>query len=90
MGLPLGDDPARVFVLGPRGSAAPAQHRLVSRVHVEGDARIASHDFLLFLGESAAYALLQRPGGALFHTSDAPLVDLLVAKLQCAYDLQPA
>ena len=85
-----GDDPARVFVLGPRGSGAPAPHRLVNRVHVEGDARIATHDFLLFLGESAAYALLQRPGGALFHTSDAPLVDLLVAKLQCAYDLQPA
>jgi diguanylate cyclase (GGDEF)-like protein len=84
-----GDDPARVFVLGPRSSGAPAPHRLVSRVHVEGDARIAAHDFLLFLGESAAYALLQRTGGALFHTSDAPLVDLLVAKLQCNYDLQP-
>jgi two-component system cell cycle response regulator len=56
---------------------------------VEGDARIATHEFLLFLGESAAYAFLQRTGGALFHTSDAPLVDLLVAKLQCNYDLQP-
>ena len=84
-----GDDPARVFLLGPRSGGAPTPHRLVSRVHVEGDARIAAHDFLLFLGETAAYALLQRPGGALFHTSDAPLVDLLVAKLQCAYELQP-
>jgi two-component system cell cycle response regulator len=84
-----GDDPARVFVLGPRSSGDPARHRLVSRVHVEGDARIATHEFLLFLGESAAYAFLQRTGGALFHTSDAPLVDLLVAKLQCNYDLQP-
>ena len=85
-----GDDPARVFVLGPRSSGDPARHRLVSRVHVEGDAQIAAHEFLLFLGESAAYAFLQRTGGALFHTSDAPLVDLLVAKLQCNYDLQPA
>jgi diguanylate cyclase (GGDEF)-like protein len=84
-----GDDPARVFVLGPRSRSAPSVHPLVSRVHVEGDPRIADHDFLLFLGESAAYALLQRPGGALFHTSDAPLVDLLVAKLQCTYELQP-
>jgi diguanylate cyclase (GGDEF)-like protein len=84
-----GDDPARVFVLGPRSRSSPFVHPLVSRVHVEGDARIADHDFLLFLGESAAYAILQRPGGALFHTSDAPLVDLLVAKLQCAYELQP-
>jgi diguanylate cyclase (GGDEF)-like protein len=84
-----GDDPARVFVLGPRSAGDPAPHPLVSRVHVEGDPRIGAHDFLLFLGESAAYALLQRPDGALFHTSDAPLVDLLVAKLQCAYELQP-
>jgi diguanylate cyclase (GGDEF)-like protein len=95
-GLPVGegasragDDPARVFVLGPRSGEASAPHPLVSRVHVEGDPRFAAHDFLLFLGESAAYAFLQRPGGALFHSSDAPLVDLLVAKLQCAYELQP-
>jgi len=84
-----GDDPARVFLLGPRSGGSPAPHRLVSRVHVEGDARIAAHDFLLFLGETAAYGFLQRPGGVLFHTSDAPLVDLLVAKLQSAYELQP-
>jgi two-component system, cell cycle response regulator len=84
-----GDDPARVFVLGPRSAGASAPHPLVSRVHVEGDPRITSHDLLFFLGESAAYALLQRPDGVLFHTSDAPLVDLLVAKLQGAYELQP-
>jgi diguanylate cyclase (GGDEF)-like protein len=84
-----GDDPARVFVVGPRGRAILPPHPLVSAVHVEGDARLASHEFLLFLGESSAYALVQRPGGVLFHTSDAPLVDLLVAKLQCAYELQP-
>jgi hypothetical protein len=58
-------------------------------VYVEGDARLAGHEFLLFLGENAAYGLLQRPDGTLFHTSDVPLVDLLVSKLQAAYDLQP-
>jgi two-component system, cell cycle response regulator len=85
-----GDRPVQVVVLGPRaGDDAPA-HALVTEVHVEGDARLAAHEFLLFLGESAAYALLQRPGGGLFHTSDIPLVHLLVSHLQSAYDLQPA
>ena len=83
-----GDRPVRVFLLGPRGSV-PSDHPLVTPVYVEGDARLAGHEFLLFLGENAAYGLLQRPDGTLFHTSDVPLVDLLVSKLQAAYDLQP-
>jgi two-component system cell cycle response regulator len=83
-----GDRPVRVFLLGPRG-AAPSDHPLVTPVYLEGDVRLAAHEFLLFLGENAAYALLQRPDGNLFHTSDVPLVDLLVSKLQVAYDLQP-
>jgi two-component system cell cycle response regulator len=83
-----GDRPVRVFLLGPRGPAA-SDHPLVTPVFLEGDARLGAHEFLLFLGENAAYALLQRPDGTLFHTSDVPLVDLLVSKLQAAYDLQP-
>jgi len=83
-----GDRPVRVFLLGPRGAAA-TDHPLVTPVYLEADARLAGHEFLLFLGENAAYALLQRPDGTLFHTSDVPLVDLLVSKLQVAYDLQP-
>jgi hypothetical protein len=83
-----GDRPVRVFLLGPRGAAA-TDHPLVTPVYLEGDAHLAGHEFLLFLGENAAYGLLQRPDGTLFHTSDVPLVDLLVSKLQVAYDLQP-
>jgi len=83
-----GDRPVRVFLLGPRGAAA-SDHPLVTPVFLEGDGRLASHEFLLFFGENAAYALLQRPDGRLFHTSDVPLVDLLVSKLQATYDLQP-
>ncbi|HVP66577.1 MAG TPA: response regulator [Anaeromyxobacteraceae bacterium] len=84
-----GDSPVRIFVLGSRASSQPLEHPLVTPVFVDGDAHLASHQFLLFLGENAAYGLLQNPGGSLFHTSDVPLVDLLVSKLQAAYDLQP-
>jgi len=87
-GMRSGDHPVRVFLLGPRGAAAP-DHPLVTPVYLEGDDRLSSHDVLLFLGENAAYGLLQRRDGALFHTSDVPLVDLLVSRLQAAYDLQP-
>jgi hypothetical protein len=55
----------------------------------DGDKRFADHAFVLFLSEHSAYALLAGPGGRVFHTSDAPLVDALVAKLQNLYDLQP-
>jgi len=85
----IGDSPVRIFLLGPRGPEAGSDHPLVTPVFVDGDARLAGHHFLLFLGENAAYGLLQKAGGTLFHTSDVPLVDLLVSKLQAAYDLQP-
>jgi hypothetical protein len=87
-GMRSGDHPVRVFLLGPRGAGAP-DHPLVTPVYLEGDDRLSSHDVLLFLGENAAYGLLQRRDGTLFHTSDVPLVDLLVSRLQAAYDLQP-
>ena len=85
-----GDPAARVYLLGPRGhGAAPVVHPLVTEVYLDGDKRFDDHAFALFLSEHSAYALLAGPGGRVFHTSDAPLVDALVAKLQNLYDLQP-
>ena len=85
-----GDPTARVYLLGPRG-ADPARlgHPLVTEVYVDGDARFATHDFLLFISEHSAYGLVAGPGPRMFHTSDMPLVDALVARLQALYDLQP-
>jgi diguanylate cyclase (GGDEF)-like protein len=96
--LPQGDPAARagdqtthVTLLGPRGRrpAGGAAHPLVTEVYVDGDQRFAGHEFLLFLSEHSAYALVAGPDGRMFHTSDAPLVDALVSKLQRLYDLQP-
>jgi len=95
--LPSGDlaarssDPsARVYLLGPRGAGGGAVgHPLVTEVYVDGDPRFAGHEFLLFISEHSAYGLLSGPGGRTFHTSDVPLVDALVSKLQSHYDLQP-
>jgi len=85
-----GDPTAHVYLLGPRG-ADPARlgHPLVTEVYVDGDAHFATHDFLLFISEHSAYGLLAGPGERMFHTSDVPLVDALVSKLQALYDLQP-
>jgi two-component system, cell cycle response regulator len=89
-GARAGDGAVHVYLLGPRGGGAGAEdHALVTPVYLDGDSHVAAHDFLLFLGERAAYGLLQRPGGPLFHTSDVPLVDALITKLQTLYDLQP-
>jgi len=84
-----GDQSVRVFLLGPRAGGPPVGHPLVTEVFLDGDARLASHPFLLFLSEHSAYAHLTGPDGRAFHTADEPLVDLLVATLQAAYDLQP-
>ena len=81
---------ARVYLLGRRGDFQA--HPGLIPVFVAGDERLGRHEFLLWLGEASAYALLQRRGkGAswAFHTSDVAVVDGLVAKLQAAYDLQP-
>ncbi|HVI92622.1 MAG TPA: response regulator [Anaeromyxobacter sp.] len=85
-----GDPSARVYLLGPRsGAGEPISHPLVTEVYLDGDARFATQGFLLFLSEHSAYALLSGPDGRIFHTSDVPLVDALVSKLQNLYDLQP-
>ena len=94
--LPTGDVAARagdatvhVYLLGKRGQAPTPPHPLVTEVYLDGDVRFAGHEFLLFVSEHSAYGLLSGPGGRMFHTSDVPLVDALVSKLQTLYDLQP-
>ena len=88
-----GDVAARVYLLAPAAvvpepSAAPT-HPLVAWVPVEGDRDVEQRPFLLFLSDEAAYALLRGEGDRVFHTSDLPLVDHLVARLQQQYDLRP-
>lgn len=80
----------RVYVLGRHADLH--EHHAMTPVFLEGDERLARHEFLLWMGDGSAYALLQRRGrGATwgFHTSDPTLVEGLVSKLQSAYDLQP-
>ncbi len=86
-----GDASPSIVLLGPRG-AAPGEepgHPLLSRVTLDGERRFEDHEFLLYLSEQAAYALLQDGTGRAFHTADPPLVDALVSRLQALYDLEP-
>lgn len=81
---------ARVYLLGRRADLH--SHPAVTPVFLEGDERMGRHEFILWLSESSAYALLQRRGvGATwgFHSSDVAVVDALISKLQTEYDLQP-
>jgi diguanylate cyclase (GGDEF)-like protein len=80
----------RVYTLGRRSDLG--SHPVITPVFLEGDERLARNEFILWLGDGSAYALLQRRGrGATwgFHTSDPTLVEGLVSKLQVEYDLQP-
>jgi two-component system, cell cycle response regulator len=80
----------RVYALGRRSETF--EHPAATAVFLEGDEAMARHEFLLWLGDGAAYALLQRPGKGAnwgFHTSDPTLVEALISKLQTQYDLQP-
>jgi two-component system cell cycle response regulator len=89
--VPVSDFAPRVYVLGRRADLA--SHATVVPVFLEGDEHLARHEFLLWLGDGLAYALLQRRGRGItwgFHTSDPTLVEGLVSKLQAAYDLQPS
>jgi hypothetical protein len=86
----VGDQAMHVYILGARGTGPePAHHPLVTEVYLDGDKRLADHEFLLFMSEHSAYGLITGPDGRTFHTSDVPLVDALVSKLQALYDLQP-
>lgn len=85
-----GDASAQVFLLGPRGGDHPAPpHPQVTEIWLDGDQRLAGHQFLLHLSEQGGYAWLASDDGRAFHTSDVPLVDALVQRLQALYDLQP-
>jgi diguanylate cyclase (GGDEF)-like protein len=80
----------RVYLLGRRADLD--SHPFVTPVFLEGDERLARHEFLWWLGDGASYGLVQRRGrGATwgFHTSDPTLIEGLVSKLQGEYDLQP-
>jgi diguanylate cyclase (GGDEF)-like protein len=87
-GARASDRAVHVVLLGPRGPEPGPPHPLVTEVFLDGDKRMADHHFLLFISEHSAYGLLAR-GGRCFHTSDVPLVDALVAKLQTLYELAP-
>jgi len=84
------DMASRVYLLGRRVDLE--SHPALTPVFLEGDDRVTRHEFILWLSETAAYALIQRRGlGATwgFHTSDTAVVDGLISKLQAEYDLQP-
>ena len=84
------DIASRVYLLGRRGDMD--SHPSLTPVFIEADERLNRHEFILWLGEASAYALIQRRGkGAVwgFHSSDTAVVDGLITKLQAAYDLQP-
>jgi diguanylate cyclase (GGDEF)-like protein len=86
----VGELAPRVYLLGRRSDLVT--HPVLTPVFVEGDDRLARHEFLLWLGDGAAYALLQRRGrGATwgFHSSDPTIVEGLVSSLQTEYSLQP-
>jgi two-component system, cell cycle response regulator len=82
-----GDTGARLVVLSARGGAPPA-HPLATQLLVPGERRLEERPFLLFQSEGAAYALLRGADGRAFHTSDAPLVHALLARLQALYEPQ--
>ncbi|MFE8600551.1 GGDEF domain-containing response regulator [Archangium violaceum] len=81
---------SRIYLLGRRGDLD--SHPALTPVFLEGDERMARHEFILWMSETASYALIQRRGlGATwgFHSSDTAVVDGLITRLQVEYDLQP-
>lgn len=82
----------RVHVLASRaalGATAPA-HPLVESIAVDPDGPPDERRFLLFLSDRGAYGALRSAEGELFHTCDAPLVDVLIAKLLEHHHLRSA
>ncbi len=84
---PTREGAARVYLLG-RAVEGGLDHPAVTAVPLPDEARLDGHRFLLYLTERAAYAWLEQDDGLAYHTSDATLVEALVARLQEAYDLQ--
>ncbi len=84
------DMASRIYLLGRRSDLE--SHPGLTPVFLEGDERMGRHEFLLWLSENAAYALIQRRGLGTtwgFHSSDTAVVDGLITRLQSEYDLQP-
>ncbi len=84
---------ARVCVLIRRGLKR-LDHPAVSTVFLQGASPLTAAalqlEFLLFLSETGAYAYARRQREPIaFHSSDRPLVDHLISRLQHAFDLQP-
>jgi len=77
-----------VHLLGRRGPSTLV-HPVVTPVYVDAQDPICRHDLLLYLSEQTAYALVRKAGeeATAFHSSDGPLVDHLITRLQQAYDL---
>ncbi len=79
-----------VWVIGARGVGH--DETTSGRAVWIDDPRLATHRFLLHVGERAAYGLLARPTAsgdlAVFHTCEPDLVEALVVGLQAEYHLQ--
>ena len=83
----------RICLLLRRGHAA-IDHPAVTTLFLPGPSPLPPGamqlEFLLYLSEGSAYAYARkRLEPFAFHSSDRPLVDHLIARLQQAYDLQP-
>jgi diguanylate cyclase (GGDEF)-like protein len=77
-----------------RRDEGPITHPAVTTLFLAGPSPLPPGalqlEFLLYLSECSAYAYARkRLEPFAFHTSDRPLVDHLIARLQQAYDLQP-
>ncbi|AKU91918.1 GGDEF domain-containing protein [Vulgatibacter incomptus] len=83
--LPRGAGSWGVHLFGRRGPSALV-HPALTPVYVDAEDPCCRHELLLFLSEQSSYALVRRDDLA-FHTSDPPLVDSLVTRLQRTYDL---
>jgi two-component system, cell cycle response regulator len=81
------DTATRLYLLG-REVTAPVDHAAVATVSLPDEARLDDGRFFLLLTEHAAYAWLDRGRPETYHTSDASLVEALVARLQETYALQ--
>lgn len=84
---PTREGAARIYLIG-RTVEGGLDHPSVTAVTLPEDGRFDGRRFFLYLTEHAAYAWLEDREDAVYHSSDAALVEALVSRLQEAYDLQ--
>ncbi|RMG19296.1 MAG: response regulator [Deltaproteobacteria bacterium] len=85
---PAREGATRVYLLGQEVRAG-LDHPSVTAVQLPAERRLERYSFLIYLTEHAAYAWLRdEESEQAYHSSDSPLVEALVARLQEAYDLQ--